>query len=84
MVHWRVALTVTTGLLSLTFRPTGYHIGQRLTESFTPNNRVFLAGDACHTHSPKAGQGMNTSMQDTFNLAWKSEFSAKARSSFSR
>ncbi|KAK4048986.1 hypothetical protein OIO90_005621 [Microbotryomycetes sp. JL221] len=50
---------------------TGYHIGQRLTESFSPDNRIFLAGDACHTHSPKAGQGMNTSMQDTFNLAWK-------------
>ncbi|MCB0643454.1 MAG: FAD-dependent monooxygenase, partial [Phaeodactylibacter sp.] len=26
---------------------------------------------ACHTHSPKAGQGMNVSMQDTFNLGWK-------------
>ncbi|KAK4705032.1 phenol 2-monooxygenase (NADPH), partial [Phenoliferia sp. Uapishka_3] len=50
---------------------TGYHIGQRLTESFARDNRVFLAGDACHTHSPKAGQGMNTSMQDTYNLAWK-------------
>ncbi|HET8748130.1 MAG TPA: FAD-dependent monooxygenase, partial [Ramlibacter sp.] len=33
--------------------------------------RVFIAGDACHTHSPKAGQGMNFSMQDTFNLGWK-------------
>jgi phenol 2-monooxygenase len=32
---------------------------------------VFTAGDACHTHSPKAGQGMNVSMQDTFNLGWK-------------
>ncbi|GJN93616.1 hypothetical protein Rhopal_006673-T1 [Rhodotorula paludigena] len=50
---------------------TGYHIGQRLTESFGKHNRVFLAGDACHTHSPKAGQGMNTSMQDTWNLCWK-------------
>ncbi|GAA6022017.1 hypothetical protein JCM10207_002409 [Rhodosporidiobolus poonsookiae] len=50
---------------------TGYHIGQRLTESFGKHNRVFLAGDACHTHSPKAGQGMNTSMQDTWNLGWK-------------
>lgn len=47
-----------------------YHIGQRLTESFG-TSRIFLAGDACHTHSPKAGQGMNTSMQDTFNWAWK-------------
>ncbi|GAA5929705.1 uncharacterized protein JCM15063_004228 [Sporobolomyces koalae] len=50
---------------------TGYHIGQRLTESFGKFNRIFLAGDACHTHSPKAGQGMNTSMQDTWNLCWK-------------
>ncbi|GAA5853834.1 hypothetical protein JCM8547_007467 [Rhodosporidiobolus lusitaniae] len=50
---------------------TGYHIGQRLTESFGKHNRVFLAGDACHTHSPKAGQGMNTSMQDTWNLGFK-------------
>ena len=33
--------------------------------------RVFIAGDACHTHSPKAGQGMNVSMADAFNLAWK-------------
>lgn len=33
--------------------------------------RVFTAGDACHTHSPKAGQGMNVSMGDTFNLGWK-------------
>ena len=33
--------------------------------------RVFIAGDACHTHSPKAGQGMNVSMQDSFNLGWK-------------
>ena len=33
--------------------------------------RVFVAGDACHTHSPKAGQGMNVSMQDAFNLGWK-------------
>jgi phenol 2-monooxygenase (NADPH) len=33
--------------------------------------RVFIAGDACHTHSAKAGQGMNVSMQDAFNLGWK-------------
>jgi len=57
-----------------------YEIGQRLTDKFddvpfdevdvrTP--RVFVAGDACHTHSPKAGQGMNVSMQDAFNLGWK-------------
>jgi hypothetical protein len=37
----------------------------------TRSPRVMLAGDACHTHSPKAGQGMNVSMGDTFNLGWK-------------
>ena len=57
-----------------------YEIGQRVCDSFddlgtgsrqgcTP--RIFIAGDACHTHSPKAGQGMNVSMADTFNLGWK-------------
>ncbi len=57
-----------------------YEIGHRLCECFddlgparhagrTP--RIFIAGDACHTHSPKAGQGMNVSMADTFNLGWK-------------
>lgn len=34
-------------------------------------NRVFLAGDAAHIHSPAGGQGMNTGMQDAFNLGWK-------------
>ena len=57
-----------------------YDIGQRLTDKFddvpeaeaeTRLPRVFIAGDACHTHSPKAGQGMNVSMQDAFNLGWK-------------
>ncbi|MDE1173391.1 MAG: FAD-dependent monooxygenase [Parvibaculaceae bacterium] len=33
--------------------------------------RVLLAGDAAHIHSPAGGQGMNTGMQDAFNLAWK-------------
>lgn len=57
-----------------------YEVGQRLTDRFddvpaeqvesrTP--RVFIAGDACHTHSAKAGQGMNVSMQDAWNLGWK-------------
>ena len=53
-----------------------YEIGQRLTERFDDGEagqdpRVFIAGDACHTHSPKAGQGMNVSMGDAFNLGWK-------------
>lgn len=48
-----------------------YSIGQRLAEQFSVADRVFLAGDACHTHSPKAGQGMNVSLQDGFNIGWK-------------
>lgn len=56
-----------------------YEIGQRICDKYdnVPDlqsgtvPRVFIAGDACHTHSPKAGQGMNFSMQDTFNLGWK-------------
>ncbi|KAL1876075.1 hypothetical protein Plec18167_005336 [Paecilomyces lecythidis] len=50
---------------------TAYQIGQRVGSNFSKNERVFLAGDAVHTHSPKAGQGMNVSMQDTYNLGWK-------------
>lgn len=48
-----------------------YVIGQRVASEFTQDRRVFLAGDACHTHSPKAGQGMNVSLQDGFNIGWK-------------
>lgn len=44
---------------------TAYQIGQRVGDNFSLNERVFLAGDAVHTHSPKAGQGMNVSMQDS-------------------
>ncbi len=57
-----------------------YEIGQRLCDRFddlkpeeiaTRLPHIFIAGDACHTHSPKAGQGMNVSMQDAFSLGWK-------------
>jgi len=57
-----------------------YQVGQRVTDRFDDVRadqagsrlpRVFIAGDACHTHSAKAGQGMNVSMQDTYNLGWK-------------
>nr|WP_299938472.1 FAD-dependent monooxygenase [uncultured Pelagimonas sp.] len=33
-------------------------------------SKTTIAGDACHTHSPKADQGMNVSKADTFNLGW--------------
>ncbi|KAJ7040745.1 FAD binding domain-containing protein [Mycena alexandri] len=48
-----------------------YIIGQRVASRYSVDERVFIAGDACHTHSPKAGQGMNASMNDSHNLAWK-------------
>ena len=48
-----------------------YAIGQRLADNYTRDDRVFLTGDACHTHSPKAGQGMNVSLQDGYNIGWK-------------
>ncbi|KAH8601297.1 FAD binding domain-containing protein [Bisporella sp. PMI_857] len=48
-----------------------YPIGQGIADRYTLDQRVFLGGDACHTHSPKAGQGMNTAFLDALNLAWK-------------
>ncbi|KAH8669116.1 FAD binding domain-containing protein [Xylariales sp. PMI_506] len=48
---------------------TAYQIGQRIATNFSAMERVFLAGDAVHTHSPKAGQGMNVSMADRWKLA---------------
>ena len=57
-----------------------YEVAHRLTDRFddvlpdqigTRTPHVFITGDACHTHSAKAGQGMNVSMQDGFNLGWK-------------
>jgi phenol 2-monooxygenase len=55
-----------------------YQIGQRVASRFCDDRRrVFLAGDASHTHSPKAAQGMNTSMHDAWNLAWKLNFAVR-------
>jgi hypothetical protein len=48
-----------------------YPIGQGIAERYTLDERVFMGGDVCHTHSPKAGQGMNTAFLDAVNLAWK-------------
>ncbi|CAN7538857.1 FAD-dependent monooxygenase [Microbacterium foliorum] len=68
-----------------------YEVGQRLADAFDdlPAGdehgvpRVFIAGDACHTHSAKAGLGMNVSMQDAFNLGWKLAAVLEGRSSAS-
>jgi 2-polyprenyl-6-methoxyphenol hydroxylase-like FAD-dependent oxidoreductase len=47
-----------------------YHVHHRITEHFR-KGRVFLLGDAAHSHSPVGGQGMNTGIGDAINLAWK-------------
>jgi 2-polyprenyl-6-methoxyphenol hydroxylase-like FAD-dependent oxidoreductase len=48
----------------------GFRINARKVASYR-SGRAFLSGDAAHVHSPAAGEGMNTGMQDAFNLAWK-------------
>ncbi|MDO1582369.1 FAD-dependent monooxygenase [Rhizobium oryzicola] len=47
-----------------------FRINERKVADYR-KGRIFLAGDAAHIHSPAGGQGMNTGMQDAFNLAWK-------------
>ena len=47
-----------------------FRINERKVSQYS-RGRAFLAGDAAHIHSPAGGQGMNTGMQDAFNLAWK-------------
>jgi 2-polyprenyl-6-methoxyphenol hydroxylase-like FAD-dependent oxidoreductase len=49
---------------------TKWRVRKRLTASYR-QGAIFLAGDAAHCHSPSGGSGMNVSMQDAFNLAWK-------------
>ncbi|KAK2029136.1 FAD binding domain-containing protein [Colletotrichum zoysiae] len=49
-----------------------YRVAQRVAARFSDaRQRAFIAGDASHTHSPKAAQGMNTSIHDSWNLGWK-------------
>ena len=57
-----------------------YEVAHRVTTGFDnvaanrvgqQHPRAFIMGDACHTHSAKAGQGMNVSIQDGWNLSWK-------------
>jgi phenol 2-monooxygenase len=78
----KITLEMIKGRVQIVFAPytfdfqicdwwTAYQIGQRIAPTFSKGNRVFLAGDAVHTHSPKVGLGMNMSMQDGFNIGWK-------------
>jgi 2-polyprenyl-6-methoxyphenol hydroxylase-like FAD-dependent oxidoreductase len=57
-----------------------YRIHHRCAERFR-DRRCFLLGDAAHVHSPVGGQGMNTGLQDAYNLAWKLALTVKDRAS---
>ncbi|KAI0036585.1 FAD binding domain-containing protein [Vararia minispora EC-137] len=48
-----------------------YDVGQRLINEYSVTDSVFFIGDACHTHSPRAGLGLNTAVLEAHNLCWK-------------
>jgi 2-polyprenyl-6-methoxyphenol hydroxylase-like FAD-dependent oxidoreductase len=53
-----------------------YKVHSRKANTFQ-NGRCFIAGDAAHIHTPAGGQGMNTGIQDAYNLAWKLAFTIR-------
>jgi hypothetical protein len=53
-----------------------YKVHSRKANAFM-KGRCFIAGDAAHIHTPAGGQGMNTGIQDAYNLAWKMAYSLK-------
>ena len=53
-----------------------YKVHSRKANSFR-DNRCFIAGDAAHIHTPAGGQGMNTGIQDAYNLAWKMAYTLR-------
>ncbi len=57
-----------------------FHISHRKVRQYC-KQRAFLLGDAAHIHSPAGGQGMNTGIQDAFNLAWKLALVVRGRAS---
>ncbi|WP_025666509.1 FAD-binding protein [Aquimarina megaterium] len=48
-----------------------FSVKESVAENYLIQDRVILAGDACHIHSVNGGQGLNTGLADSFNLIWK-------------
>lgn len=57
---------------------TNFTVRQRMLQNFR-KGRILFAGDAAHCHSPAGGMGMNTGMQDAYNLAWKLAWTLQGR-----
>lgn len=55
-----------------------FSVKESVAEKFFIEDKVFLAGDACHIHSVNGGQGLNTGLADAFNLMWKLNMVIKA------
>lgn len=56
-----------------------FSVKESVAEKFSSQDRIFLAGDACHVHSVNGGQGLNTGLADAFNLMWKIDMVLKRR-----
>lgn len=69
--YFWIASRVGKTFASRIFILTDDSIQQKIAQTFITEDRILLAGDACHTHSSGAAQGMNTGIHDAYNLAWK-------------
>jgi phenol 2-monooxygenase (NADPH) len=75
-IHWWTLYVLTrlypeSQVPALTRLPRRYTIGQKMAKDFATRDRIILCGDAAHTHSSGAAQGLNTGIHDAVNLGWK-------------